>query len=113
MPGSLPGFLLRALKAPIPKGSSNMSEDSKRRTGIDPELQRLFDSAFCGHRIHALPPTGRTRVWDPPPDTKQWIDAARSWMDRQKGCKFYFSPATIKPGCQTTTKADMQWSEWL
>jgi hypothetical protein len=34
-------------------------------------------------------------------------------MDRQKGCKFYFSPGTIRPGSQTTTKADMLASRWL
>jgi hypothetical protein len=90
-----------------------MSEDSKRPTGADPRLHRIFVSAFRGHRIHALPPKGRTRVWDPPSDTTEWIEAARPWMDRQKGCKFYFSPSTIKPGSQTTTKADMLSSEWL
>jgi hypothetical protein len=33
-----------------------MSENSKRPTGVDARLQRLFDTAFRGHRIHALPP---------------------------------------------------------
>jgi hypothetical protein len=90
-----------------------MSEDSARPIGVAPGFQCLFDSAFRGHRIHALPPKGGTRVWDAPPDTTQWIEAARTWMDHQKGCKFYFSPATIKPGNQTTTKADMLSSEWV
>ena len=90
-----------------------MSEDSKRPTGVDARLQRLFDTAFRGHRIHALPPKGGTRVWDPPPDSTEWIEAARAWMERQAGCKFYFSPATIKPGSETTTKADMLSSEWV
>jgi Family of unknown function (DUF5906)/Protein of unknown function (DUF2786)/Primase C terminal 2 (PriCT-2) len=90
-----------------------MSEDSKRPTGVDARLQRLFDTAFRGHRIHALPPKGGTRVWDAPPDNTQWIEAARTWMGRQKDCKFYFSPATIKPGSKTTTKADMLSSEWV
>ena len=71
-----------------------MSEDSERPTAVDARLQRLFDNAFRGHRIHALPPKGGTRVWDASPDSTQWIEAARTWMDRQKGCKFYFSPAT-------------------
>lgn len=90
-----------------------MSEDSKRPTEVDARLQRLFDNAFRGHRIHALPTKGGTRIWDAPPDSTHWIEAARTWIDRQKGCKFYFSPATIKPGSQTTTKADMLSSEWV
>ena len=84
-----------------------MSEVSKLPTGADGRLQRLFDSAFRRHRIHALPPKGGTRTWDPPPDATQWIAAARTWIDGQKGCKFYFSPASIKPGSDTTSTADM------
>jgi hypothetical protein len=38
---------------------------------------------------------------------------ATAWIDRQKGCEFYFSPVTIKPGSETTTKADMLSSEWV
>jgi hypothetical protein len=34
-------------------------------------------------------------------------------MERQAGCKFYFSPATVKPGSETTSKADMLSSEWV
>ena len=90
-----------------------MSEDSKRPTEVDATLQRLFENAFRGHRIHALPLKGGTRVWDAPPNSTQWIEAARTWIDRQKSCKFYFSPATIKPGCETTTKADILSSEWV
>ncbi|MEA3147416.1 MAG: hypothetical protein QOI53_2978, partial [Verrucomicrobiota bacterium] len=60
-----------------------MSE-GKRPTGVDARLQRLFDTAVRGHRIHALPPKGGTRVWDAPPDSTQWFEAARTWMDRQK-----------------------------
>src|SRR5882724_10750633 len=109
----MPGFVLGALKVPKPKGSRDMSEDSTRPIGVDLGFQCLFDSAFRGHRIHGLPPKGRTRVWDAPPETTPWIEAARAWMERQKGCKFYFSPGTIKPGSQTTTKADMLSSKWL
>jgi Protein of unknown function (DUF2786)/Family of unknown function (DUF5906) len=90
-----------------------MSEDSKRSAEDDSRLQSLFDTAFRGHRIHALPPKGGARVWNAPSDSTQWIEAARTWMDRQANCKFYFSPATIKPGCETTTKADMLSSEWV
>src|SRR5258706_2852858 len=98
----MPGCVLGALKVPKPKGSRDMSEDSPRPIGVDLGLQCLFDSAFRGHRIHALPPKGRTRVWDAPPETTPWIEAARAWMERQKGCKFYFSPGTIN-----TTLADL------
>jgi hypothetical protein len=90
-----------------------MFEDSKRPAGDDSRLQSLFDTAFRGHRIHALPPKGGARVWNAPSDSTQWIEAARAWMDRQANCKFYFSPANIKPGGDTTTKADMLSSEWV
>jgi hypothetical protein len=90
-----------------------MSEESKFPAADETRLQRLFHTAFRGHRLHALPPKGGTRVWDAAPDSTQWIEAARAWMDRQANCKFYFSPANIKPGSATTTKADMLSSEWV
>ena len=57
-----------------------MSEDSKRPTGVDARLQRLFDTAFRGHRIHALPPKGGTRVWDAPPE-QHAVDRGRPRVD--------------------------------
>jgi len=90
-----------------------MSEVDELLNDSDADMQDRFDAAFRGHRIHALPAKGGTRIWNPVSDTLPWIPAARSWMGRQKNCKFYFSPATIKPGSSTTTKADILSSQWV
>ena len=73
------------------------------------KLQVAFEAAFFCHRIHAHPARGAPRTYNP----KDWADA-RKWVVKQGGdCKFYFSPANIKPGCKQTRKEDMQSSEWV
>jgi hypothetical protein len=76
------------------------------------KLQALFENAFRGHRIHALPPKGGSRVFNPPTG-KGWLNSARPWMGKQRDCKFYFSPSVIKPGCDQTRKDDMRESVFL
>jgi hypothetical protein len=74
------------------------------------KFQAAFEAAFFCHRIHAHPAGGfKPRTYNP----KDWADA-RKWVAKQGGdCKFYFSPANIKPGCKQTRKEDMLSSEWV
>jgi len=74
------------------------------------KFQAAFEAAFFCHRIHAHPARGFTpRTYNP----KDWPDAWK-WIAKQGGdCKFYFSPANIKPGCNQTRKEDMLSSEWV
>ncbi len=77
------------------------------------EFQALFENAFAGHRIHAKPGKGGTRIWDPKSDAIGWTESARSWMNKLRECNFYFSPALVKPGRSTTRKDDMLESRYL
>jgi hypothetical protein len=77
------------------------------------QFQALFENAFTGHRIHAKPEKGGTRIWDPKSGATGWTESARSWMNKQRECNFYFSPALVKPGRSTTKKDDMRESRYL
>jgi hypothetical protein len=77
------------------------------------KLQGLFEKAFRGRRLHALPPKGGTRTWNMPKGSPTWLDASRGWQEKQPGCNFYFSPVRFKPGSTSSTKPDVQSSSWL
>jgi hypothetical protein len=74
------------------------------------KFQAAFEAAFFCHRIHAHPAGGfKPRTYNP----KDWADV-RKWVAKQgDDCKFYFSPANIKPGGKQTRKEDMLSSEWV
>jgi hypothetical protein len=74
------------------------------------KFQAAFEAAFFCHRIHAHPAGGfKPRTYNP----KDWADV-RKWVAKQgDDCKFYFSPANIKPGGNQTRKEDMLSSEWV